>query len=223
MTTAADGIRRTDPIMTRTANYASPTEATQDWSGWENWLSARLDQRCEAFGEEVGEAIGDMVGPLEKRLKALELQIAETRGAVDVLRGRGAPGTFRPKGIYDSKTAYSYLDVVVKDSSSFVALRDKPGACPGDDWQMIACGGKRGVAGERGPPGPAGPTPRFAGARFNRNGMELESSAGPIPIIRSVSVNTADFSLRFIAADDSTLTISLLPLFEEFRRQTTGG
>ena len=56
------------------------------------------------------------------------------------------PGTFNPKGTCDARAVYNRLDVVVRDSSSFVALRDKPGACPGDDWQMIACGGKRGVA-----------------------------------------------------------------------------
>jgi hypothetical protein len=36
-------------------------------------------------------------------------------------------------------------------------LHDKPGACPGPGWQLLAAPGKRGVAGERGPQGDRGP------------------------------------------------------------------
>jgi hypothetical protein len=56
-------------------------------------------------------------------------------------------------GTYKADATYAQHDVVTRDSSSFVALRDAPGQCPGDDWQMLACGGKRGVAG---PPGERG-------------------------------------------------------------------
>jgi hypothetical protein len=70
--------------------------------------------------------------------------------------------------------------------------------------------------------GPAGTAPTWTGARFSHRGMEIETSTGPIPIIRSVSVDTTDFSLRLHAADDSTLRISLLPLFEAYHSQTTG-
>jgi hypothetical protein len=219
MTTAApndDTIRRTDPIRSRVRS-AQPAEQ-QDWSQWEAWMEGHK----KLLGEEVVEAIAQhLTDPLDKRLKALELQVAETRGAVDILRGKGAPGCFRARGNYDSKTAYSYLDVVVRDSSSFVALRDKPGACPGDDWQMIACGGRRGPAGDRGPPGPTGAAPTFAGAKFSHRGMEIETSSGPIPLFKSVSVDAQNFALKFTASDDSTLTISLLPLFQSFHAQTT--
>jgi hypothetical protein len=224
MTTASPDdstIRYTDAIKTR---YISPTETSQatDWSAWEAWLAARLDQRCETFGEEVVEAIGQqMTDPLEKRIRLLEQQLAETRGAVDVLRGRGAPGAFRARGTYDTKAAYVYLDVVTKDSSSFVALRDSPGSCPGDGWQMIACGGKRGPAGERGPAGPAGTAPRMIGTRITHRGLEIETNMGPIPLFKSVAVNAQDFTIKFIANDDSTLSISLLPLFEAYHRQAT--
>jgi hypothetical protein len=63
----------------------------------------------------------------------------------------------RVKGTYSAGTKYEELDIVVRDSSSFIALRDNPGECPGDGWQMIACGGKRGVAGEKGGQGDRGP------------------------------------------------------------------
>jgi hypothetical protein len=52
--------------------------------------------------------------------------------------------------------------------------------------------------------------------------MELATSTGPVPILRSVSVDAQDFSLKFTAPDGSTLKISLLPLFEQYHSQTTG-
>jgi hypothetical protein len=212
-------LRRSDTVMTRAASYASPSEdKATDWSNWENWIAGHKAE----LGEEIVEAIGqEMIGPLAKRLRALELELAQTRGAVDVLRGRGQPGCFRARGVYDGKAAYNQGDVVVKDSSSFVALRDKPETCPGDDWQMIACGGKRGPAGERGPAGPAGIPPTFLGTRFGAKGMTLETSAGPIPVIKSVAVDDKYFTIKIYASDDSTLSISLLPLFEAYHRQTT--
>ena len=45
------------------------------------------------------------------------------------------------------------------DGSSFVALKDHPGPCPGADWQLLASRGSRGdrgLKGERGLPGPKG-------------------------------------------------------------------
>lgn len=203
-----DDTIRTD--LTRTS-YIQPTEETTDWSA------------LKEFGEQIVEAITqNMMDPLNKRVRALELELAQTRGALDVLRGRGAPGTFRAKGTYDARTVYNYLDVVTKDSSSFVALRDSPGTCPGDGWQMIACGGKRGPEGQRGPAGPMGPAPRFSGAGFSHRGMEIQTSDGVISLFRSIKVDPQSFTLKFIANDDSALTISLLPLFQSFHAQTTG-
>jgi uncharacterized coiled-coil protein SlyX len=251
--------------------------------GAEGHKAEILDIVHQNVHQVAGELIRETTTPLENRLEALELRVAETRGAVDVLRGKdGAPdpegprgmlpiarvwtdgvsyagevvvyegGTWqalkdtghppgngkdwtllaargldarswRVRGTYNERHDYAELDVVVRDSSSFIALRDNPGACPGDGWQMIACGGKRGVAGdkgERGPAGPAGAAPKFGGARFNHNGMEISTDGGPIPILRSVSVDAADFSLKLTAPDGSTLKISLLPLFQAYNEQT---
>ena len=52
---------------------------------------------------------------------------------------------------------YAAYDAVALNGGSFLALRDKPGACPGPGWQLLAAPGKRGVAGERGPQGDRGP------------------------------------------------------------------
>jgi hypothetical protein len=219
MTTAGpDGIRHTDTIKTR-ATYASPTERTEgtDWSGWEHWMQGHKDLLLD----HVDGALVQIVEDLEKKIKTLELGLAQANGALDVLRGKGIPGTFNIKGTFDARSVYNRLDVVAFNGASWVAKEDRPGDLPGPNWQLLSAAGKRGVAGERGPPGPAGPAPRWTGAQFSHRGMEIETSAGPIPLFKSVNVDRESFAIRFIAADDSTLTISLLPLFEEFQRQTT--
>jgi hypothetical protein len=69
------------------------------------------------------------------------------------------------RGTWKGARAYEALDVVAMDGSSFVALRDAPGVCPGEGWQLIASRGKSGPPGapgpigERGYPGPPGPAP----------------------------------------------------------------
>jgi hypothetical protein len=65
--------------------------------------------------------------------------------------------TPRVRGTYSADATYQTLDLVMRESSSFIATRDDPGPCPGDGWQIIACGGKRGAAGEKGERGPPGP------------------------------------------------------------------
>jgi hypothetical protein len=59
--------------------------------------------------------------------------------------------------------------VVMTNGSSFVALKDGPGPCPGDDWQLLASrgsrghqgpSGERGLMGLRGERGQAAPTIR---------------------------------------------------------------
>ena len=60
------------------------------------------------------------------------------------------------RGTYDSCIDYRCLDIAVINGSSFVALKDSPGACPGDDWQLLCSRGSRGHRGERGFIGPRG-------------------------------------------------------------------
>jgi len=72
-----------------------------------------------------------------------------------------APGrdakSLRHRGTFKEDSEYAAFDVVALNSGSFLALHDKPGACPGPGWQLLAAPGKRGVAGERGPQGDRGP------------------------------------------------------------------
>lgn len=82
------------------------------------------------------------------------------------LAERGADGrTPAFRGAWKPASTYEALDVVMCDGSSFIALYDAPGACPGDGWRLLASRGKsgppgsRGPIGERGYPGPPGASP----------------------------------------------------------------
>jgi hypothetical protein len=72
-----------------------------------------------------------------------------------------APGrdakSIRHRGTFKDSD-YAAYDAVAFNGGSFLALRDKPGPCPGPGWQLLAGPGKRGVAGEKGPQGDRGPT-----------------------------------------------------------------
>jgi len=72
------------------------------------------------------------------------------------LASPGAPGkSLQPRGTFDPAAEYGALDVVALNGSSFIALRDQPGACPGANWQLVASCGCRGSVGERGEHGRA--------------------------------------------------------------------
>jgi len=59
---------------------------------------------------------------------------------------------------------YKALDIVTLNSTWFVAKKDNPGICPGENWKAGPTGrrgekgerGERGAAGQRGEMGPAG-------------------------------------------------------------------
>jgi hypothetical protein len=63
------------------------------------------------------------------------------------------------KPSFDAAAEYLAHDVVGHNGSSFVALRDRPGACPGENWQLLASKGDRGERGGRGPRGMTGGQP----------------------------------------------------------------
>lgn len=82
------------------------------------------------------------------------------------LAARGLEGASPAyKGAWKAATAYQAHDVAMVDGSSFVALRDAPGPCPGDGWRLLAGRGKSGppgppgASGERGWPGLPGNSP----------------------------------------------------------------
>lgn len=67
------------------------------------------------------------------------------------------------RGTYDPEAEYKRLNIVALNGGAFIARKDNPGLCPGEDWQQIAMRGKpgekglRGAKGEKGDPGDPGP------------------------------------------------------------------
>jgi hypothetical protein len=64
--------------------------------------------------------------------------------------------TPRIRATWDPKETYAAFDVVARDGGSFIARKDHPGSCPGEDWQQLAQPGKKGHPGERGTEAPKG-------------------------------------------------------------------
>jgi hypothetical protein len=100
-----------------------------------------------------------------------------------------APGrdanSIRHRGTFKEDSEYAAFDAVALNGGSFLALRDRPGLCPGPGWQLLAAPGKRGVAGERGPQGdrgPAGPAGKDA-ATFV--GWDVDSSSFTVTPVMS--------------------------------------
>jgi len=129
---------------------------------WEDWVAAN---KCEDWQIWVVETIGETMAALraetaraiEKRIEPLVRALAEQSGALSVLRNLGPPPGIRFRGSYDPNAEYFVNDVVAKNGSSFVAPRDRPGACPGEFWQLLAGKGDQGQVGPAGPRGEEGP------------------------------------------------------------------
>jgi hypothetical protein len=60
--------------------------------------------------------------------------------------------TLNIRGTLDAYETYKQLDIVACDGASFVATRDDPGLCPGENWQLLSRQGRPGRRGERGWP-----------------------------------------------------------------------
>jgi hypothetical protein len=242
----ADGIIRTEPIETHIdrngGSYGQPVvpaDDGQDRSGWENWMEGHKALLRDELVEGVGEALGitrvefkDELAAQAKRIDALELRLAEAIGALNVLRGKGAPGSFNVRGTFDADTVYNYLDVVAFNGSSWVATRDRPGEVPGPGWQLLSSAGKRGLRGERGPVGRDGAkAPVWSGVSFDPKTLSFtarmsDGSLGPTvsldSIFASVAVDPRTYSIKFAMNDGSELKFSLRALFAQFFDEVQG-
>jgi hypothetical protein len=110
-------------------------------------------------------------------------------------RGQDGRG-FVVRGTWSPTETYARHDIVARNASSFVALKDNPGECPGEDWQLWAGQGKTGKPGEpgrqgiQGQPGKDGAA--IVGGVFDARDMKLiltRSDGG------SFSVDMTDFAL----------------------------
>jgi hypothetical protein len=120
----------------------------------------------------------DLPLPRYSLWQAIGVALGLATRAIEEVRAGGKPGpqgkpgkpgedgrTLAFRGAWKAASEYQALDVAMCDGSSFVALCDAPGACPGDGWRLLAARGKSGppgpagATGERGWPGPPGPSP----------------------------------------------------------------
>lgn len=108
------------------------------------------------------------------------------------------------RGTYSPEERYSHLDIVAFNGSSFVALKDGPGPCPGDDWQLLASAGKRGRDGAPGPRGERG----------------LPGEPGPIVVGWKVDVHA--YTATPVLSDGmEAAALPLRDLFEQFASETS--
>jgi hypothetical protein len=203
-TRSGDGTHWSEPRET-----PAPVVAANGWEGWETWLRSHLDVERDLTVEVVGEVVAalraETARTVEKMIEPVRREVAEMRGAMDVMRSLGHAG-FRLRGSFDAAADYLAHDVVVRNGSSFVALRDRPGACPGEHWQLVASKGNRG---ERGGPGPRG---------------ERGGRGEPAPGIKAWLVDKTKFTASPILTDGSVgAPLELKGLFQEFLDQTRAG
>jgi len=153
----------------------------------------------------------------------LELKLAEAVGALNVLGGRGVPGSLNVRGTFDPSVSYVYGDVVMLGGSSWVATKDRPGLCPGDGWQLLASAGKRGRRGERGPSGAPGPV-----GEKGQSGMQGEQGergligprGEPAPTITGWRVDRARYAAVPVLSNGiEGAPVELRGLFEQFFRE----
>ncbi|WMT76063.1 hypothetical protein [Bradyrhizobium sp. Ash2021] len=150
-----------------------------------------------------GNVVTDQTGSYQAKRDTATAPCPESEDWTCLARS-GADGkdgrTFRPRGTYDPSKDYKRLDITMLNGSSFVALRDDPGPCPGENWQLVASAGKRGQQGPKGERGPTGP---------------LASA----PRIASTDID-AGYNLNLLYTDGSSETIPLRAAFEQFFSET---
>ena len=236
---APNGILRTQPVETSHGHVPLPIEdgdeqqvasaptgdGQTDWTGWETWMAGHKNLLMDEVCDLVGDALGELRVDLRKKLAELENKLAEVRGALDVLRGRGVPGLPNVRGTYRAGETYGALDVVALDGSSFIARRDAPGPCPGSGWQLLCSRGRRGEHGERGPMGFTGAAaPRWVSTTFDTKEMawtprfEDGTRGPPIPakmLFHSIEVDGFALVVR-AGGDGADVRIDLKPMFQRF-------
>lgn len=112
------------------------------------------------------------------------------------------------RGTYDPTLGlpYHHLDIVALNGGTFIAKRDNPGACPGDDWQLLASQGKRGDKGERGERGERGP---------------VGPTSAPAVTIKGWTIDSHHYRAVPVMSDGSMgPTLELRDLFQQFNVET---
>jgi hypothetical protein len=116
------------------------------------------------------------------------------------------------KGTWRDDAAYSFLNIVALNGSSFIAKCDDPGLCPGDGWQLIASAGKPGKPGPRGEPGERGPS---------------GGSGAPgrdAPTIKAWKLNRQTYTITPILSNGTEIeSVCIRSLFEQYNEEINRG
>lgn len=164
------------------------------------WLASNLLHERSYILDAMAHSVGEVIAERDDKIEELERRVERLAGAVDVLRtGR----MMRVRGTYDPDAADSYkmFDIVALDGSSFIALEDRPGPCPGEGWQLLASAGKRGTRG-------------FPGEKGERGEPGLSAPASAA--IRGLHVNPVTYMLTILTGDRKLHQLSLKPVFQSF-------
>jgi hypothetical protein len=118
----------------------------------------------------------------------------------------GADGKpIRHRGEFQADVGYREHDAVLVDGSSFVALRDDAGPCPGPGWHLLAAGGRDGKAGVRGPKGGQGER------------GSIGPRGEPAPTIISWQIDRASYKATPVLSNGQEgAALELRALFEQF-------
>jgi hypothetical protein len=147
--------------------------------------------------------VADQTGSYQAKHDTAKAPCPESEDWTCIARS-GADGkdgrTFRPRGTCDPAKDYRRLDIAMLNASSFVALRDDPGPCPGENWQLFASVGKRGQKGLKRERGERGPQ---VGWRLRRGSLVLKSTPRTISICSTATALVTSF--RFARRSSGSL------------------
>jgi hypothetical protein len=107
-----------------------------------SWNSLIAAER-KAMREYVKKERRDLVDQINKAIDNIAKAIFKTEDDVLNVRGEITKG-LEFRGPLDSQATYTKNNVVMVNGSSFIAVKDNPGQCPGDGWKLLAAAGKRG-------------------------------------------------------------------------------
>ena len=162
----------------------------------------------KAWTEDTVHHEGDVVAFAGGTYQAMK-DTARAPGSRDWICLAVAGAGLTVRGTYDGNEEYKHLDVAMVNGSSFVALRDWPGPCPGDGWHLLASRGSRGsrgLSGERG----------IMGLRGERGAAA--------PTIQSWVIDRARYTATPMMSDGSIgSSLELRGLFEQFLLETSDG
>lgn len=118
-----------------------------------------------------------------------------------------------PKGEWASATAYTRLDVVLYNGSSWVAIADSTGQVPAEGstyWQLLSLKGEKGEKGDKGDTGATGAT----GTKGDKGDTGATGATGAkgdngVGFASASSPATADGTWQIKLTNGDTITIDL--------------